>query len=78
MNKPKPRLHRLWRLLLFPFIVPLWLLGWILYYFGEGLRPTCCSEIAMKGKRPVNRVASSEACERFKHSVQRQGSEAQV
>jgi hypothetical protein len=40
MNKRKPRRRRLWCLLLFPFIVPLWLLGWILYYVGENLGRT--------------------------------------
>ena len=42
MNKRKPRRRRLWRLLLFFFLAPLWLLGWILYQVGESLRRTCC------------------------------------
>ncbi len=78
MNKRKPGRRRLWRLPLLPFIVPMWLLGWILYYVGEGLRPARCSEPVVRGKRSVNRVVSSEACERFKNSAKKQGSEAQV
>jgi hypothetical protein len=43
MNKRKPK-RRLWRLFLFLFLVPLWLVGWLLYYVGESLRRTRCSE----------------------------------
>ena len=44
MNKRKPKRRRLRRLLLFPFLSPLWLLGWILYYVGEGLKRTRCAK----------------------------------
>jgi hypothetical protein len=44
MNKRKPKRRRLRLLFLFPFLVPFWLLGWILYYVGEGLKRTRCSK----------------------------------
>ncbi|MDI9576934.1 MAG: hypothetical protein QM398_02220 [Thermoproteota archaeon] len=38
-----------------------------------------CTEPTMKGRRSVNRIASSEACDQFKGGSQKkQGSEAQA